>query len=181
MFYDNTEFQLATFHRHDQMNNNAWNSQGERIHLVLIGDSNIGKSKLIKRFRLHEEEFQLQFHQIDLIYTNNDRNISISPPVDCLLLLFDLSNQISFDHLIDRCSTFIETSPSICSLIGIENHPLRQITSEQINRFTEQWKINYYEITWKNNDERKILEKILDNHWRGKCKQRSLFSRIFHW
>ena len=177
MFYDNTEFQLATFHRN---NNNAGNVNGEMIHLVLIGDENIGKSKLIRQFRSREEALQLKFHQIDLIYPNIDKNVSISPPVDCLLLLFDLSNQISFDHLIDRCLTFIQTSPSICSLIGIENHPLRQVNSRQINFFIDQWKINYYEITRKN-QWRKILDEILENHYRMKSKERSLFSRIFHW
>lgn len=174
MFYDNTEFQLATFHR----NNN--NVNGEMIHLVLIGDENIGKSKLIKQFRSREEALQLKFHQIDLTYSNTDKNISISPPVDCLLLLFDLSNQISFDHLIDRCLSFIQTSPSNCSLIGIENHPRRQVTARQINTFVNHWKINYYEIT-RTTPWRKLLDDILENHIRMKSKDRSLFSRIFHW
>jgi hypothetical protein len=151
MFYDNTEYQLALFH--------SENNKQDIIHIGLIGDKNIGKSKLIKQFQLNKYNFKLKFHQIDLIYTNN--HISISPSIDCFLLIFNINNQISFDHLIDRCLPLIQTSQSICSLIGIKNQDFQQISSQQINRLIEKFKIDYYEITSKCNYE-EILSNILE-------------------
>jgi GTPase SAR1 family protein len=111
MFYDNTEYQLALFH----IENNKQNV----IHIGLIGDKNIGKSKIIKQFQLNKQNLHLKFYQIDLIYQNKNNLISISPSIDCLLLVFDINNQISFDHLIDRCLPLIQTSQSVYSLSEI--------------------------------------------------------------
>jgi hypothetical protein len=111
MFYDNTEYQLALFH--------IENNKQDVIHIGLIGDKHIGKSKIIKQFRLNKENLHLKFYQIDLIYQNKNNLISISPSIDCLLLVFDINNQISFDHLIDRCLPLIQTSQSVYSLSEI--------------------------------------------------------------
>lgn len=111
MFYDNTEYQLALFH--------IENNKQDVIHIGLIGDKNIGKSKIIKQFQLNKQNLHLKFYQIDLIYQNKNNLISISPSIDCLLLVFDINNQISFDHLIDRCLPLIQTSQSVYSLSEI--------------------------------------------------------------
>ena len=155
MFYDNTEYQFALFHNDHY--------QGDVIHIGLIGDKNIGKSKLIKNFQLNKQNFHIKFHSFDLRYTNK-HIISIPPSIDYLLLVFNINNQISFDHLIDRCLSLIETSQSICSLIGIKNQDFPQISSQQINQFIEKFKIDYYEITSTCNYQEilsDILEKIM--------------------
>ncbi|CAF3486831.1 unnamed protein product [Rotaria sordida] len=176
MFYENAEFQLASFHVKNQNNNALIDDKSYRneniflnnnhqykqkqciINIILIGDKNIGKSKLIKQFtqnifqrkksqntslnimykhhnQTNEQKLHLKFHHINLTYQNETNLISICSYADCLLLVYDINNQISFNHLIDRCLPLIQNYElkHICSysLIGIKHKNSRQIHYSQ--------------------------------------------------
>ncbi|CAF4879843.1 unnamed protein product, partial [Rotaria sp. Silwood1] len=174
------------------------------INIILIGDKNIGKSKLIKQFtqnifrrkksqntslniiykyhnQTNEQKLHLKFHHINLTYQNKINLMSICSYADCLLLVYDINNQISFSHLIDRCLSLIQNyqTDHICSysLIGIKYKNSRQINYSQIEIFVKKFKLSYYEISSLSNYE-ELLKDILDNYFEKKLKENSLFYLI---
>jgi GTPase SAR1 family protein len=158
------------------------------LNIILIGDKNIGKSNLIKQFTQHifprkksftnrensldimynEQRLHLKFHSIDLSYQNDNNLISDCLLADCILFVYDISNQISFNHLIDRSLPLIENyrSEHICSysLIGIKHKNTRQVTYHQLEMVANNLKLFYYEITSRSNYE-EFLKEILDSYF----------------
>lgn len=216
MFYENAEFQLASFHVQTQRNNNALIDHREEnrglhhnsiINIVLLGDKNIGKSRLIKQFtesifvrrkkykkqsntldilykpnnRSNGIKLRLKFHSINLKYQNEMNLMSIFSYADCLLFVFDINNQISFNHLIDRCFTLLENFQSehifSYSLIGVKHRTSRQVTSSQVDSLIKKFKVFYYEITSSSNYE-DILKQMLDKYFKKTSEGNSLFNMI---
>ena len=223
MFYENVEFQLTSFHITNQNNNafintkssrkkNTFLSNNERnkktcfINIILIGDKNIGKSKLIKQFtqntfirnksfkkrknslniiykrneQSNEEKIYLKFYRINLTYRNDCIDlISTCSLADCLLLTYDINNQISFNHLIDRCLPLIENSQleRICLyvLLGIKNNNSRQVTHSQVEILTRKFNLLSYEITSKTNYE-DLIKEILDRYFEIRLKENILLN-----
>ncbi|CAF4342625.1 unnamed protein product, partial [Rotaria sp. Silwood2] len=187
MFYENAEFQLASFHAKNQNNNalidvksyrneniflnnsHQYKQKQSIINIILIGDKNIGKTKLIKQFTQHifrrktsqntslniiykhhnqsnEQKLYLKFHHINLTYQNETNLMSICSRADCLLFVYDINNQISFSHLIDRCLPLIQNyeSEHICSysLIGIKHKNSRLANYSQVDIFVKKLKLS---------------------------------------
>ncbi|CAF3923478.1 unnamed protein product [Rotaria magnacalcarata] len=216
MFYENAEFQLASFHVKNQNNNasigNKSHTEENRylhkqfiINIVLIGDKNIGKSRLIKNFlenifhrrksfknhhnsfniiyqrneQSNEEKLHLKFHSINLTYQTENNFMSICSLADCLLFVYDINNQISFNHLIDRCLPLIQSEHIFSySLIGIKHRgSLRQVSHSQVDELIKKFKLFYYEIKSSSSYE-DLLKEILDNYFDKKFKTTNGFNMI---
>lgn len=175
MFYENVDCQFASFHT----NNNSHvetktdrSSNLRRVNIVLLGDRNVGKSKLIRLLvdrvfekkkrqtsrnslnliyqdqdRAIDERLHVKFSSIDLTRANIDELfLGRTQRIDCLLLVYDLSNVLSLSHLIEYCPLILRHDSVF--LVGLVHHRSlpREIHREQLKLFVKKYALISYEI-----------------------------------
>ena len=194
MFYENTEFHVASLHSLHKNSNAFAAKQTERkrsvINIVLLGDRHVGKSKLIEQWtktgfrsehhaldalyqpshRSSEREVRFKFYPIHLTYRSDDNSfISRCRFADCLLLVYDISSQISFDHVLDRCLPLMKDDRNahrrFCSFVAINHGTSRQMTAQQVELLVSKHRLSHYEVALHGDDEG-FLKELLDRYFR---------------
>ena len=190
MFYENVDFQFASFHTNNNRNNNCHHSdklshRTRRLHVVLLGDRNTGKSKLIRLLvdRIFEKKGKHR-HSLDLIYQCEDRSIeerlhikfssihlnetaidylhSHQSSIDCIFLTYDLSNALSFYHLMEYSPLILQKKHV---LIGIVNPSSpREIHRDQVKIYIQKYPLVSYEISLKGSP-KDFFKDFLDHYF----------------
>jgi len=147
------------------------------FNIILVGDSGVGKSNLFSRYFLNE--FNLEFistigldKQMKLIkYKNHLYRISISDTAgqerfralplkyyqnaDGALLLFDITNKDSYDHINSWMQDLQKNSKSKVHKIYLIGNkidlPERKISQEQGQTLADSYGLKYYEMSCKSN------------------------------
>jgi GTPase SAR1 family protein len=213
MFYENVDFHVASLHTENKNNhacidhpprekNNRFRIKHpepqERLllNVVLIGDRNIGKSKLIEELLRNTFVCKRHGHSLDLIYQRDERSVEQRLQLsfqsidltsilkndlhaDCLLFVYDTSKSSSFEHLTDFCLKFARRDRS-CSrfLIGIQ-HPFssQRVTREQIRLLLRKCPLEHAEVILTRNH-RGFIQNLLDHYFQQHSSDGGLMTQI---
>ena len=185
MFYENIDFQFASFHKENR-NNHAVKSSIQTFRIVLIGDENVGKSKLIEflREKTFEQRTNNDRRSLDVFYQNRtiERRLRLKffsvnfndedfPRAHCLLFVYDLAKSLSFFHLTQRFFDIVQRRKkkkfSSISLIGLKHDEkiCSRVTDEQIDLFVKISRVKNYKIDFQSNIVSTLLKTLLDNYF----------------
>ena len=148
--------------------------------ILLICDSNVGKSSLIidiininnkkKQIDKIQNTLGVDIHFKELIVNNREIKIQISDTAGQerfrsitssyyklahgILLLFDLSNEKSFNNIelwMNELKNFINIESVPIILVGNKTDLERRINNYKLNNIINKYKLPYFETTYKNN------------------------------
>jgi small GTP-binding protein len=150
--------------------------------IILLGDSSVGKSSLVERYInndfaknftttvgvdyrlkiIHDKKIKLSFWDTAGQERFNEIIKAYYRNCNCYLILFDISNQESFLHVekwLDSIKKYSNNENPFIILIGtktdLSNN--RAVKNNDIEIFIFRNKLEYYEISAKNNDNIDIL------------------------
>ena len=177
----------------------------EKIQLIMIGESGVGKTSLIRRYTnnifnsTHLETIGIEFYNRE--ERINDQIIQIKiwdtagqeifhsltknfyRKADGIIIVFDLSNKESFEKIHDWIKSIhdnIDTYKEIqIIIVGNKNdmEEERQVTKEEGVKISEYFEIPYFEASAKNgNGVRTFMMKIIGDIVNNKVNNRSSFN-----
>lgn len=153
------------------------NNEYKNYKIILLGNSNVGKSSLVERYI--NNDFVHKFSVtvgIDYKYKFlRDKNMKLSiwdtagqekygeitktyyRNCDCYLILFDITNKESFlclDKWIEKIKNFSFNDHNFIVIVGTKKDLTaeRNVSKNEIEIFVTKNKVEYFEISSKNND-----------------------------
>ena len=177
----------------------------EKIQLIMIGESNVGKTSLIRRYTKnlfnlnHLDTAGIEFNSREEKINNKIVKVKIWDTAgqeifhsltknfyrkaDGIIIVFDITNKESFDKIHDWIKSVhdnIETYREIQIIIvgnKIDLEEKRQVTKEEGVKLSEYFEIPYFEASAKNSiGVRTFMIKIIGDVVNNKINDRSSFN-----
>lgn len=168
------------------MENNACIS----LKIIIIGDSNVGKSTIFKKVQnkeinIHKEQPTIGMDFARIYYNIDNKNVTVhlwdtagQEKYHCIIksyfreicgiiLMFDVSNEQSFNNL--KKWLDLTTIEKRCShkhpilLLGNKNDLPNVINSIELNTFIKTHNVRYHEISSNNNNLEEIFKAFVSN------------------
>ena len=177
----------------------------EKIQLIMIGESSVGKTSLIRRYTKnlfnenHLETVGIEFNSKEENVNNKILKVKIWDTAgqeifhsltknyyrkaDGIIIVFDVSNKESFEKIHDWIKSVhdnIDTYKEIQIIIVGNKNDMdeeRQVTKEEGIKISEYFEIPYFEASAKNgNGVRTFMMKIIGDIVNNKVNNRSSFN-----
>ena len=177
----------------------------EKIQLIIIGESNVGKTSLIRRYTNnlfntnHLETVGIEFNTREEKINNKIIKVKIWDTegqeifqsltknfyrkADGIIIVFDVGNKESFEKLHDWIKSVYDNIDSYREMhliiVGNKNdlEENRQVTQEEGVKLSEYFEIPYFEASAKNgNGVRTFMMKIIEDVINNKVNNRSSFN-----